>query len=117
MLQVYSICVISWPILWLRLWRDCSAISYEMDRIQLKLYLNSRKASNNVHKLREYNSRSKLQTQDMLPISQDSRLIDNAWRGAEGYHFLLLAQRQLYEGFTDAALRTGITPSHIVNYC
>jgi len=37
---------------------------------------------------------------------EDSRLIDNAWRGAEAYHFLLLAQRQLYEGFTDAALRT-----------
>ena len=34
------------------------------------------------------------------------RLIDNAWRGAEAYHFLLLTQRQLYEGFTDAALRT-----------
>jgi len=37
---------------------------------------------------------------------EDSRLIDNAWRGAEAYHFLLLTQRQLYEGFTDAALRT-----------
>ncbi len=28
----------------------------------------------------------------------DSRLIDGAWRGAEAYHFYMLAQRQLYEG-------------------
>lgn len=35
-----------------------------------------------------------------------SRLIDQPWRGAEAYHFLLLAQRQLYAGNTDRALRT-----------
>lgn len=28
----------------------------------------------------------------------DSKLLDNAWRGAEAYHFYLLAQRQLNEG-------------------
>ena len=28
----------------------------------------------------------------------DSKLIENAWRGAEAYHFYLLAQRQLQEG-------------------
>ena len=28
----------------------------------------------------------------------DSKLIENAWRGAEGYHFFILAQRQLQEG-------------------
>lgn len=26
----------------------------------------------------------------------DSKLIDNAWRGAEAYHWYLLAQRQLF---------------------
>jgi len=28
----------------------------------------------------------------------DTKVIDNAWRGAEAYHFFLLAQRQLYAG-------------------
>ena len=28
----------------------------------------------------------------------DTKLLDNAWRGAEAYHFYLLAQRQLYAG-------------------
>lgn len=38
--------------------------------------------------------------------SSDNRFIDNAWRGAEAYHFFLLAQRQLYEGYMDRAIRT-----------
>lgn len=41
--------------------------------------------------------------------SSDSRILDDAWRGAEAYHFFLLAQRQLYEGKVDAAMRTGDT--------
>lgn len=28
----------------------------------------------------------------------DGKLIDGAWRGAEAYHFYMLAQRQLYDG-------------------
>ena len=28
----------------------------------------------------------------------DTKLIDNAWRGAEAYHFYLLAQKQLFDG-------------------
>lgn len=28
----------------------------------------------------------------------DSKLIDNAWRGAEAFHFYMLAQCQLYDG-------------------
>jgi len=38
--------------------------------------------------------------------SADSMFIDNAWRGAEAFHFYLLAQRQLLEGRHQAALRT-----------
>ena len=30
--------------------------------------------------------------------TSDMKIIDNAWRGAEAYHFFLLAQRQLYQG-------------------
>lgn len=41
--------------------------------------------------------------------SSDSRILDDAWCGAEAYHFFLLAQRQLYEGKVDAAMRTGNT--------
>lgn len=39
--------------------------------------------------------------------SSDNRIVDNAWRGAEAYHFFLLAQRQLYEGYMENAMRTG----------
>jgi len=28
----------------------------------------------------------------------DTKVIDNAWHGAEAYHFFLLAQQQLYAG-------------------
>jgi hypothetical protein len=28
----------------------------------------------------------------------DTKIIDNAWRGAEAYHFYILAQRQLHDG-------------------
>uniref|UniRef100_A0AAY4A968 WD repeat-containing protein 35 n=1 Tax=Denticeps clupeoides TaxID=299321 RepID=A0AAY4A968_9TELE len=38
--------------------------------------------------------------------SLDNRIVDNAWRGAEAYHFFLLAQRQLYDGNVDAAMKT-----------
>jgi|TARA_B110000971_G_scaffold217799_1_gene255422 WD repeat-containing protein 35 len=34
--------------------------------------------------------------------------MDNAWRGAEAYHYFLLAHRQLYGGDVDAAMKTAI---------
>ena len=39
--------------------------------------------------------------------------LDNAWRGAEAYHFLMLCQKQLYEGFVDAAMKTAL---HLRDY-
>ncbi|XP_064652091.1 WD repeat-containing protein 35-like [Lineus longissimus] len=38
----------------------------------------------------------------------DSKVVDNAWRGAEAYHWYILAQRQLYDGYVDAAMRTAM---------
>lgn len=35
-------------------------------------------------------------------------VVDNAWRGAEAYHFWLLAHRQLYSGSVDLAMRTAL---------
>uniref|UniRef100_A0A8D0CZF9 WD repeat-containing protein 35 n=1 Tax=Sander lucioperca TaxID=283035 RepID=A0A8D0CZF9_SANLU len=40
--------------------------------------------------------------------SSDNRIVDSAWRGAEAYHFFLLAQRQLYEGYMENAMRTAL---------
>lgn len=40
-------------------------------------------------------------------LSSTNRFVDNAWRGAEAYHFFILAQKQLYKGSADAALKTG----------
>lgn len=42
-------------------------------------------------------------------LSLTDRFADNAWRGAEAYHLFILAQRQLYKGPVDAALKTGRT--------
>ena len=36
----------------------------------------------------------------------ENKTLDNPWRGAEAYHYFLLAHRQLYAGNTDRALRT-----------
>ena len=46
--------------------------------------------------------------EDSAVAAGDSRLIDNAWRGAEAYHFLILAHKHLYKGEYDAAHRTAI---------
>lgn len=42
-------------------------------------------------------------------LSSTNRFADNPWRGAEAYHFFILAQRQLYKGSLEAALKTGRT--------
>lgn len=39
---------------------------------------------------------------------EDARVVEEAWRGAEAYHFLLLAHRQLYGGDPEAAMRTAL---------
>jgi WD repeat-containing protein 35 len=36
------------------------------------------------------------------------KTLDNPWRGAEAYHFYLMAQRQLYNGDYESALKTSI---------
>ncbi|NWU98188.1 WDR35 protein, partial [Upupa epops] len=41
-------------------------------------------------------------------LSSSNRFADNPWRGAEGYHFFILAQRQLYKGSVAAALQTAL---------
>ncbi|CAI4227348.1 unnamed protein product [Auanema sp. JU1783] len=43
----------------------------------------------------------------------DSRMIDRAWRGALAYHFFMLAQRQLYDGNIDGAVKTSM---HLTEY-
>ncbi|KAM9432566.1 WD repeat-containing protein 35 isoform 3-T3 [Salvelinus alpinus] len=45
--------------------------------------------------------------------SSDNRMVDSAWRGAEAYHFFLLAQRQLYEGYMVKAMKTAL---HLRDY-
>ncbi|XP_077008272.1 WD repeat-containing protein 35 isoform X1 [Tamandua tetradactyla] len=46
-------------------------------------------------------------------LSTADRFTDSAWRGAEAYHFFTLAQRQLYEGYVDSALKTAL---HLRDY-
>ncbi|XP_042899880.1 WD repeat-containing protein 35 isoform X2 [Parasteatoda tepidariorum] len=35
-------------------------------------------------------------------------LIDDPWRGAKAYHFYMLAQKHLYQGYMDAAMKTAL---------
>ena len=37
-----------------------------------------------------------------------TRELESAWKSAEAHHFLLLSQRQLYDGRPDAAMRTAL---------
>ena len=39
---------------------------------------------------------------------KDSKILDNAWRGAEAYHFSMLCERQLRDGKIDAAFKTSM---------
>lgn len=51
--------------------------------------------------------RSGLMTLESAAMSGDVG-VDSAWRGAEAYHFWLLAHRQLYSGQVDLAMRTAL---------
>ncbi|KAL1124025.1 hypothetical protein AAG570_001795 [Ranatra chinensis] len=42
----------------------------------------------------------------------DYKTMDNAWRGAEAYHFFMLAQRQLYDGHAESAMITCLKLKH-----
>jgi len=56
------------------------------------------------------------QTLDSL-VEQDKatggdKWLDSSWKGAEAYHFLLLAQHQLYNGYPADAMRTALRLRH-----
>ena len=55
-----------------------------------------------------------LEAEDAATPDQ-TRMIDTAWRGAEAFHFLMLAQRQLYSGKFEAALTTAQALVECVN--
>uniref|UniRef100_A0A0N5A7V4 Kinetochore-associated protein 1 n=1 Tax=Syphacia muris TaxID=451379 RepID=A0A0N5A7V4_9BILA len=46
--------------------------------------------------------------EDTVLSASDSILIDNAWRGAEAYHFCMLAHRQFYNKHLESALKTAV---------
>ncbi len=48
-----------------------------------------------------------LTEESQIAIS-DSKILDNAWRGAEAYHFLMLCQRQLRAGAIESAFKTSM---------
>lgn len=63
-------------------------------------------------------------TEESQTAVRDSRILDNAWRGAEAYHFSMLCERQLRANKIDAAFKTSmalmdyediLNPKHI--YC
>ncbi|KAL6750533.1 intraflagellar transport protein [Haematococcus lacustris] len=54
-----------------------------------------------------------LMTLEAASMSGPGGGLDSAWRGAEAYHFWLLAHRQLYGGNVDLAMRTAL---HLRDY-
>ncbi|XP_014602693.1 PREDICTED: WD repeat-containing protein 35 [Polistes canadensis] len=44
----------------------------------------------------------------LMESNEDTKIIENAWRGAEAYHFLLLAHRQIYDCNFDASMKTAL---------
>ncbi|KAJ3015471.1 WD repeat-containing protein 35 [Thoreauomyces humboldtii] len=40
--------------------------------------------------------------------TMESKFLDEAWRGAEAYHFYILAQRQFYSGNVEGAVKTAL---------
>lgn len=38
--------------------------------------------------------------------TMNAKFLDNAWKGAEAYHYYILAQQQYYQGDLDAAIKT-----------
>ncbi|CAN8003269.1 unnamed protein product [Ixodes pacificus] len=71
----------------------------------------ARRASRSVSSIKAANEVSlaldALMSDDSTSLNT-SRPMDQPWRGAEAFHFYILAQRQLYEGFMDAAMRTAL---------
>ncbi|KAJ3069811.1 WD repeat-containing protein 35 [Podochytrium sp. JEL0797] len=53
-----------------------------------------------------------LLAEDLKGGSTDTKFLDNVWRGAEAYHFYILAQRQFYNGNVNGAMRTAIHLKH-----
>ncbi|GMS87190.1 hypothetical protein PENTCL1PPCAC_9365, partial [Pristionchus entomophagus] len=51
---------------------------------------------------------SSLLNEDSSMSIQDSRMIERAWRGAEAYHFFMLAHRQMYAGELEQAMKTSM---------
>uniref|UniRef100_A0A914HN51 WD repeat-containing protein 55 homolog n=1 Tax=Globodera rostochiensis TaxID=31243 RepID=A0A914HN51_GLORO len=50
-----------------------------------------------------------LLAEDQNLSMEEARMIDTAWRGAEAFHFFMMAHCQLYEGANDAAMKTALT--------
>ncbi|KAJ3140913.1 WD repeat-containing protein 35 [Physocladia obscura] len=44
-----------------------------------------------------------------LKGSIETKFLDNVWRGAEAYHFYILAQRQFYNGNVGGSMRTSLS--------
>ncbi|KAI8815756.1 uncharacterized protein EV422DRAFT_581893 [Fimicolochytrium jonesii] len=51
--------------------------------------------------------------QSTTTSAASSKFLDKAWRGAEAYHFYILAQRQFYAGNVDGAVKTAL---HLRDY-
>ncbi|KAJ3324647.1 WD repeat-containing protein 35 [Boothiomyces sp. JEL0866] len=81
---------------------------YVLGALEIERYHNIQKSSRN----NPTAALDGLLAEDVQNIAE-SKVLDNAWRGAEAYHFYVLAQKQFYQGQLESAV---ITASYLCEY-
>ncbi|KAJ3259989.1 WD repeat-containing protein 35 [Boothiomyces macroporosus] len=81
---------------------------YVLGALEIERYHNIQKSSRN----NPTAALDGLLAEDVQNIAE-SKVLDNAWRGAEAYHFYVLAQKQFYQGQLESAV---ITADYLCEY-
>ncbi|EGF80857.1 hypothetical protein BATDEDRAFT_10893, partial [Batrachochytrium dendrobatidis JAM81] len=81
---------------------------YVLAALEVERYHSISKANRGMHHETVYG----LLAEDSATMG-DHKFLDNAWHGAEAYHFYILAQRQFYNGDRESAL---VTALHLREY-
>eukprot|EP00842_Homolaphlyctis_polyrhiza_P002203 jgi/Hompol1/2984/HPOL_006277-RA len=80
---------------------------YVLAALEVERYHSITKTGKGAHHATATAALDGLLAEDSENIS-DNRFLDNAWRGAEAYHFYILAQRQFYSGNLEGSLITAL---------
>ncbi|KAL5040558.1 hypothetical protein RTP6_007573 [Batrachochytrium dendrobatidis] len=85
---------------------------YVLAALEVERYHSISKANRGMHHETATAALDGLLAEDSATMG-DHKFLDNAWHGAEAYHFYILAQRQFYNGDRESAL---VTALHLREY-